>query len=575
MSDAYYVGVWHRYIQIRARGRDDRSDAAGYTLVELLAAIVLISITLLGVGGEIAVDVKQQAIEKSQANAVHLADAWLEAAQVQARSATTPFDGLATLVSQANTGSRKIGDVTYTEKASITTCAEGSSPHPKSDTDPTVVGCNPVGGSTAVPNQYAIITVTWRLGDENKQITLTRNLSDTASSQDVLKNGSPLSNCPTKDNGASPSQVAGNLTISPSTAQSPASSRNPLTLLMHPSQDVTVTLSGVAGLSWPTAANPDAPKTTCIQLEWSDDNRQHYVAMHVDPADQISTPAPYGSLPTTWKATIPASQIQSTPTTSYGSCVEMKALLPPISTAMPACGAVATGANTLWLELPAPTATCSVAATNLSIALSSFITTSAVQTNIISSLLSLLGINLPIGKLDLSPLTGLINAVTGISTGSLPGVSIAGGTLNLGSNIITPSIAGTSSFWRCTITNMGLAAVGDSATASFTNCASPATQTTLTLVSTPTSPATTTTWQFQVNHAPWTSCTGSPPLAPPHNFGFTQTNNCNALSVILGCKLTGIGLSGGTTMNVTFRVSRSDGLTATGSPYTVGPIVVL
>jgi prepilin-type N-terminal cleavage/methylation domain-containing protein len=63
MSDAYYVGVWHRYIQIRARGRDDRSDAAGYTLVELLAAIVLISITLLGVGGEIAVDVKQQAIE--------------------------------------------------------------------------------------------------------------------------------------------------------------------------------------------------------------------------------------------------------------------------------------------------------------------------------------------------------------------------------------------------------------------------------------------------------------------------------------------------------------------------------
>jgi Tfp pilus assembly protein PilV len=313
----------------RRRVGDGVLDAdAGITLVEMLVTIVLLTVALLGLLAELATDVKQQSVEKTQLAAVHVADGWLEAQQAAARTDAT----FVALSSGAGTSSVAVNGVTYHELKAFETC---------SATDQPPTTCNTPSDPT-LATTYATITVSWSIGNSSHDVSMTRSLADNATHQ-TTDQGNPLSSC-----NASGTSVTGTLTLVP---VSGPQSRVDLNNFNNPAVDTT----GAPVTSVNATLNESGlSAATCVPLTWADDNGTHQVDMHTTGSGSASN-CP-SSVPCIYTASIPATDVtRAVGATTWDGTVVFTATLP---------GASAT--QTLFLNNP-PTLSCSVTTAGLSL----------------------------------------------------------------------------------------------------------------------------------------------------------------------------------------------------------------
>lgn len=214
----------------------ERSDA-GMSLIEVIAGIALVTIGLFALLAELAADIKQQSLEKSQSTALHLANGTLESAR------SLPFASLAALAGTSTT-TKTVSGRSYTETTNYQVCLPTDSPN----------SCTaPASGAISVVHAY--VTETWTFGGVQHTVRIARSLSDN-STLTVSNATNPLGTC----GGSGTTLVIGHLSLSPSTATVSAAG--------HPSGAETVTLTET-GLS----------NATCVPLTWSDDNGSHQVSM--------------------------------------------------------------------------------------------------------------------------------------------------------------------------------------------------------------------------------------------------------------------------------------------------------
>jgi len=215
--------------------RDGRD--AGISLVEILVALSLITVGVLGLLGELATNIKQQHLEKTQATAVHLASGTLESARAESFSS---------LLAEPSTTSwtTPVKGVSYTQVATVQVCSPTDSPN---------TCTTPASGATKTV--HAGITVTWTANGTSHTVKMARSISDNSSTT-ISSSSSPLGSC----GGGGTTLVSGHLSLSPATVSVDASG--------HPTSDVVVTLTQT-GLS----------NTTCVPLTWSDDSGSHQLTM--------------------------------------------------------------------------------------------------------------------------------------------------------------------------------------------------------------------------------------------------------------------------------------------------------
>lgn len=257
--------------QIRAkRIRDDE----GMSLIEVIAGIAVITIGLFALLSELAMSVKQQSLEKSQAAALHVANGSLESARSMSYSALVGLAGTTTTTTPLN-------GRTYTAVRTVQICSPTDSPN--TCTAPT---------SGTVSTVHASVRVSWSFAGQQHTVRIARSISD-KSVLSVTNTPSPLGSC----GGSGTTLVTGSLSLSPASVAVSAAGQ--------PSSAVTVTLtqSGLAN-------------ATCVPLTWSDDNGAHQVTMTGSsgifsvniPATSIKkvVSSSGGSIPFT--ATVPGSQ---------------------------------------------------------------------------------------------------------------------------------------------------------------------------------------------------------------------------------------------------------------------------
>ncbi|HVW80675.1 MAG TPA: type II secretion system protein [Mycobacteriales bacterium] len=252
----------------------DTTRDAGMTLVEMLVALSIVTVGVLALLGALAVDIKQQGLEKSQATALHLADGVIESAKSMS---------FTSLVGQAgtSTSSAPVNGVTYTETKTFQVC---------SPTDPPTTCTTPTSG--AVSTVHAQVAVRWTFAGTTHTVQVAQSVSNN-SAMTVGGAANPLGSC----GGAGTTLVVGSLKLSPSSVTVSATGT--------PSSSITATLTET-GLS----------NATCVPLTWSDDNGSHQLNMTGSggiftvtiPASSIqkSTPTSGGSIAFT--ATVPGSQ---------------------------------------------------------------------------------------------------------------------------------------------------------------------------------------------------------------------------------------------------------------------------
>jgi prepilin-type N-terminal cleavage/methylation domain-containing protein len=238
--------------------RDD-----GMTLVEVLVAIVIVSVGVLALLGELATDIKQQTLESSQANAIRLANGSLESARNLS---------FASLVSQAGTRTATVPvkGISYAETTTVQVCSPTDGPNT----------CTAPAAGT-VSTVHDNIQVSWTFAGHTHFVRVARSLADD-STLTVSSATSPLGSC----GGSGTTLVVGHLALSPTSVMVNSAGT--------PSSAVTVTLTET-GLS----------NATCVPLTWSDDNGSHQVTLTGS-----------GS---TFTATIPAASIKKATPTSGGS----------------------------------------------------------------------------------------------------------------------------------------------------------------------------------------------------------------------------------------------------------------
>jgi Tfp pilus assembly protein PilV len=252
----------HNLWQFRAfRGRDDE----GMSLVEVIAGIAVITIGLFGLLGELAANLKQQSLEKSQATAMNLANGALEDAQGTSYSSLTGEAG-------TSTTTKSVNGHDYTQTRTLQVCSPTDGPD---DCTPPAPG--------AVSTVHAMVQVRWMFDGKPHSVKIARSLTD-KSPLTVASATDPLGSC----GGGGTTLVTGSLSLSPSSVTVSGAG--------HPASDVTVTLNE-NGLS----------NATCVPLTWSDDTGAHQVSMTGG-----------GGI---FTATIPASSITKTVSTSGGSIV--------------------------------------------------------------------------------------------------------------------------------------------------------------------------------------------------------------------------------------------------------------
>jgi hypothetical protein len=211
---------------------------------------------------ELASNVKQQSLEKSQATAMHVANGTLESARSMAYSSLVGQMGTTSTTTSAN-------GRTYTATRTVRVCSPTDGPN---------TCTTPAGG--AISTVHATVRVTWSFAGAQHTVQIARNISD-KSSLSVSTATSPLGSC----GGGGTTLVVGTLSISPA------------------SVTVSLTESGLSNAS-------------CVPLTWSDDNGAHQVTMTGGSGTYHATIPPSsikkvvtstgGSIPFT--ATVPGSQ---------------------------------------------------------------------------------------------------------------------------------------------------------------------------------------------------------------------------------------------------------------------------
>ncbi len=332
MSDAYFVGVWRRFVLHRGRGRAVGNAAdAGISLVEILVAIILLSVALIGTAGEIAAYIKQQVVERSQITANHLADSWFEYAESLEHGATSESgDGGAVTTSitpistTTTTTTKQSNGVTYVETMTPHIC----SPSQLDASNFTLSKC--VGNTVSPVNTiYSTITIKWTLGGSSHQLTQTRNLADNTTFK-------PANTPSASDNGLSNCTRAGTVTSSLSITSPQTTTKHTVTPASigpaylngagNPAEDgngaafssVTLTLTEHGLVNTTDTTQTFFGAATCVPLLWTDSTGTHQVDMHTSDCEATGTvtPANYTSATCTYTASVPASSITETGLTS-------------------------------------------------------------------------------------------------------------------------------------------------------------------------------------------------------------------------------------------------------------------
>lgn len=256
------------------------------TLVEMLIALTLITVAVLGLLGELAADIRQQYTEKAQTTATHLASSTLESAR---KSRYSDLESLSHVGTQP-ASTQTINGVQFTTNETVSVCAATDSPlscTTPADSTPTTVRAN--------------VTVTWTDNGHSHSVTMTRSIGDTTA-KDITGGVSGLVGGSAPGNGTT--GVVASLSLSPNSVSVNSSGR--------PSSAITATLSET-GLS---------SSTTSVPLTWTDDNGAHQVTMTGSngsfsitiPASSITKTAASSGSSVTFAATVPGTR--SVPTAS-------------------------------------------------------------------------------------------------------------------------------------------------------------------------------------------------------------------------------------------------------------------
>jgi Tfp pilus assembly protein PilV len=439
MPDAYYVGAWHRYIQVRARGRSGQAFDAGISLVELLIAIVILATGLIGTAAEVAAYVKHQVVERSQQNANHLADSWFEYAESLERNANTESvnGGNANVAFQTvsaagtTTTTTKVHGVTYTERTTPRFCLASTlaSPTFALSSCPT---SPPSGWNSSSGTVYGTIFVQWKVGGQVHQLTQTRNLADDttykpADTTDPASNA--LSNCTRA--GTNPTGV---LSITAPTNGPGPGSPQPVDLdaSNHP---IASSNGNVISLRLDTLGMVDATVSggygpaTCVPLFWTDQNGTHQVDMHTTPTACPITQANYTSVICRYTATVPTAAItQPVAGPTWDGTVAFSARLRDAnSTATPAVTAISAN-TTLYVDAPPSWSTCNAQSTA-----------------------SLLGILLGINNIQVSQVNNFTGSGSNMATGTTLTVTYTQTNGSLGTFTFLPAVNTTA--WTLSGTN--------------------------------------------------------------------------------------------------------------------------
>jgi prepilin-type N-terminal cleavage/methylation domain-containing protein len=197
----------------------------GMTLIEIVIAMAIVTVGLLGMLSEVVSYIKEQSTQRAHATALRLATTTLEDAR-QNYGVVAPGTVIATSPPQSN-------GIAYTTK--------------------TVVAPEP--GNPAV-SQVAV-TVSWTDGHGPHQLSLNSATTDTGSHALSSSTGDLITNA-TGTDGAT--VTVGSLSLAPTSVSVDASGT--------PGSDVTATLA-IVGVS----------QGTSVALTWSDDNGPHQTSM--------------------------------------------------------------------------------------------------------------------------------------------------------------------------------------------------------------------------------------------------------------------------------------------------------
>jgi Tfp pilus assembly protein PilV len=244
------------------------------SIVEVLVAISIITVGVLGLLASLASEQKGQAAEKSRTTAIHLAAGVLESAQAQ------PYASLTTI---GGTYSKTINGVLYTYTTTAQQCS--ATDNPNTCTTP---------GSGVPSTVHAGVVVRWTQGGQQRSVTMQRAFANDSTTT-TGGTSSPLGSC----GGSGVTLVAGSLSLSPSTVTVDTNG--------NPTSNVTVTLTQT-GLS--------STNTSCVPLTWSDDSGSHQVSMTPSgtsytvtiPKSSITRAASTSSSTVVFTATVPGSQ---------------------------------------------------------------------------------------------------------------------------------------------------------------------------------------------------------------------------------------------------------------------------
>jgi prepilin-type N-terminal cleavage/methylation domain-containing protein len=284
---------------------------AGFSLVELIVAIVILSAGMLGLLGGIAASLKQQAIEKSQVAANHLADSWFEAAEAKTHGADTVQDGganatFASIVQGPPEITTVVNGVTFTETANFSICTIEAISEPTFTLD----DCTGTGTPRPTDTVYGTIHLNWPVADTPHQFTQTRNLADNSIYEPAPTNGTSLSNCTRSGLSTATATLSVINTANSATISTTTSNRASLDTSFHPAKD----LGGSAIPSIKVSVSETGlNKATCIPLTWQDTPTgviggpliTHQVDLHTDADPQTCTT----SQTCVYSAVIPATQL--------------------------------------------------------------------------------------------------------------------------------------------------------------------------------------------------------------------------------------------------------------------------
>jgi type II secretory pathway pseudopilin PulG len=258
-------------------------DEAGFTLVETMVAIVLVTIAIFALMAELTAYVHHQANERARATAVRYLTRTLEVARglPAATLAQIPAGSIAvpTMVD---------GGVTYSGTEVLQRCSVSDPPGT----------CTPPASSAQLDTRLRV-TITWPDGSATRSVSTYTSLADTASSTYTPTGSGSLS---TLVGGSS--QAASGVSVSTFTA-TPSSST--VTSAGVPASPITLNLTTV-GLNSSTGSIP---------VTWTDDGGSHQTTLTGGP--------------NSWTVTIPAASISKV-VASGTSTITFAAAVPGTST---------------------------------------------------------------------------------------------------------------------------------------------------------------------------------------------------------------------------------------------------